>query len=1007
MSRTVQYRKLFGCLSTCLISRVGSPFWSIYLLCLMWMISFSSSAIAQTIQWKEITDIGPITVSGTNSMAFDTIRNKIVLLGGNANNETWEYDGKNWQHIADSFPTPLEYTSMAFDENNRVTVLFGGTPLPSGGDMGDTWTWDGRFWTKVSQTGPSPRHSTGMAYDPIRKKVVLHGGISAGGLVLYDDTWEWDGVKWVEITGNRPSSRNDENLVFNAASGKIFLYASLENMTWVLNGNLWTAIDNIGISPSRAGGGMIYCPFNQMVIYFGGSYTDAIQKKYYSLNDTWGWDGNHWIQLTDIGPEPRTNIAKTMLYDPTVGRILLFGGAYVGGSFDNVVSSKYNDTWELDFGIPPTPTQPPKPIVTNTPVPPTATPPAPNATNTPVTPSGSSVGGGTVTGAAGTDVAVPINVKGLPNTDAISFDLTFDPNFLTYSDKLNTGMLSKWSMLQVNLTGNNVLSIGGLGDTVSGDGILINLIFKINASATNGKTSDLTISNIVGGGGLTALPVKVQVGGTRGDLNGDGSINILDVKLLFDAVMKKQLTDVMLSTCDFNKDGSINILDVKIMFDSVMKKQPLPAKVSARSVQPSGVSAIAIPTIEGTPGATVSVPINLTGDTVDTVQMDITYDSSKLEYKGYDKTGTIANSFAMFDAFESPVGTLSCMGFAASPVNANGVLINLQFTVKAAATGLAAIAITPNDSTLKGVTLTGGGINTGGQIASTPTITPTATTTPKPVAPTATPTVSTSTHNTIEIFDNKTDNSGDLTGKTDFDAVDNRNISININADKTGATDWHIYIRKGFGGVKYLGRTASGSKTRFDWYAKSPNTHADFINGPDFNSVYSFRVVRIDAQLGSDDFFDAAAPVGFNLEGGNSISVSLPPSPSIPANQVTICDDILGQENVAPNGSTGSDTDPSGWRALQIAWNFGVPVSSVNEYHVQISVDGGEFEFLGQTVSGSINYFWWTPNKEFKIADKFATGPQGGHTYQFRIFLLPFNGDLQSQTSGKVAYTVE
>lgn len=290
----------------------------------------------------------------------------------------------------------------------------------------------------------------------------------------------------------------------------------------------------------------------------------------------------------------------------------------------------------------------------------------------------------------------------------------------------------------------------------------------------------------------------------------------------------------------------------------------------------------------------------------------------------------------------------------------------------------------------------------------TPKPTPTKTPTPKPTnTATPTPTVYTGPRNTIEIFDNKTDAAGDLSGNTDFDSVDSRNLSININADKTGATDWHIFIRKGFGGVKYLGRTGSGDKIRFDWYPKSPNTHADFINGPDFNSVYSFRVVRIDAQLGPDDFFDAAAPVGFNLEGGNAVSVSLPPAPYLQGNKVTICDDILGQDDLAPNGGVGSDTDPSSWRALQIAWNFGVPASSVNEYHVQVSVDGGEFEFLGQTVSGNINYFWWTPNKDFTIAGKFAAGPQGGHTYQFRIFLLPFSGDIQSQVSGKLMYAVE
>ena len=81
--------------------------------------------------------------------------------------------------------------------------------------------------------------------------------------------------------------------------------------------------------------------------------------------------------------------------------------------------------------------------------------------------------------------------------------------------------------------------------------------------------------------------------------------------------------------------------------------------------------------------------------------------------------------------------------------------------------------------------------------------------------------------------------------------------------------------------------------------------------------------------------------------------------------------------------------------------------ADVFDYHVYISVNGGKFEYLGQTFSGKINYFWWTPKQEFKTNPAYAGGPQSGNIYQFRVYLLPFAGDSQTLDSGKVMYSVD
>ena len=166
-------------------------------------------------------------------------------------------------------------------------------------------------------------------------------------------------------------------------------------------------------------------------------------------------------------------------------------------------------------------------------------------------------------------------------------------------------------------------------------------------------------------------------------------------------------------------------------------------------------------------------------------------------------------------------------------------------------------------------------------------------------------------------------------------------------------------------------------------------------------------MIRLDGQLGPDDFFDTSGPVGYNAEGGNELSLTHPDTPYLDEGDVAIYEDILGGKNLAPIGGIGSDTDSSDWRAIQIAWNFGADPDTVNEYHVYVSVDGGNFELLGQTLSGTINYFWWTSTEEFRTNSTYADGPQGGHTYQFKIFLLPFEGQTQSLISGTLMYEVE
>jgi hypothetical protein len=56
----------------------------------------------------------------------------------------------------------------------------------------------------------------------------------------------------------------------------------------------------------------------------------------------------------------------------------------------------------------------------------------------------------------------------------------------------------------------------------------------------------------------------------RGDVNGDGSINISDVTDLIDYLLTSDASSISLSGADTNQDGVINISDVTALIDHLL-----------------------------------------------------------------------------------------------------------------------------------------------------------------------------------------------------------------------------------------------------------------------------------------------------------------------------------------------------------------------------------------------------------------------------------------------------
>lgn len=240
--------------------------------------------------WVQVAQFGPPPMAA-HAMAYDAKRGRVVLFGGRS--ATWEWDGLNWTQVADTGPVGASNSAMVYDPNRECIVLFGGY---GGGEQGSTWQWDSVEWTQVSEVGPAARQSHAMAYDTTRRRVVLFGGWSSG--ILLGDTWEWDGTTWEQTAAFGPSARVGHAMAFDAERACVVLY--------------------------------------------GGTDTQSTQGIAISARqDTWDWDGQHWLQRQDMGPAPR--VFPALAFDNNRKRIVLFGG----NTNDAPTGMELGDTWEL------------------------------------------------------------------------------------------------------------------------------------------------------------------------------------------------------------------------------------------------------------------------------------------------------------------------------------------------------------------------------------------------------------------------------------------------------------------------------------------------------------------------------------------------------------------------------------------------------------------------------------------------------------------------------------
>ena len=295
--------------------------------------------------WTQLTPTTSPPFSWFSHLVTDSVRNRVVLLGGDHTTVVWEWDGSDWiangsacAALGRRGATAAAHASKPILIGGEVAYEKGGFPIYE--TMGDTWSWNGRTCARlVGNATPQGSYSQAMAFDRVRGETVLFGGQDARA----DQTWLFDGSRWTErLPALTPPERYLHAMVFDEARERVLLFGGSayrsrvivrRSDTWEWDGTTWLQLHPATAPLARGGHGLVYDRARRHALLFGG-----YDENFVYLDDTWVWDGTNWNPQQPAS-RPPGRVCR-MVYDGDRQRTVLFGGRNAAGQL--------SDTWEWD-----------------------------------------------------------------------------------------------------------------------------------------------------------------------------------------------------------------------------------------------------------------------------------------------------------------------------------------------------------------------------------------------------------------------------------------------------------------------------------------------------------------------------------------------------------------------------------------------------------------------------------------------------------------------------------
>jgi hypothetical protein len=275
-----------------------------------------------------------------SQLTFDEKNGLVIWFGGCSagySNNTWVFSvtdntwtrhngDENWGGSS-SLPKGQCHYSITYDSDAGMAIKH--TGISAGGPDRYTWGYDAaaKRWTRLYSMPDGNAHIQALAYDRDNKKTVLFGGFYGWNGGTGDQTWVFDYASktWTRRNPSQhPSSRGWASFDFHQKLGKFVLFSgapwsgTIKNDTWLYDyaTNTWEQISPANPPPARIHGNMVYDPNNEVMILFGGR-AGNYQDKGPSLNDTWVLDleNNRWINMKPSSPPSGAKVYKPA-FDP-------------------------------------------------------------------------------------------------------------------------------------------------------------------------------------------------------------------------------------------------------------------------------------------------------------------------------------------------------------------------------------------------------------------------------------------------------------------------------------------------------------------------------------------------------------------------------------------------------------------------------------------------------------------------------------------------------------------
>ena len=323
--------------------------------------------------WTKHTTTSVTPKGGYLPLAFDSARDRLVCVGGgdwevtSTNtaqtvnmNQTWEWDGSQWNHLQPKHHPPEGVRALAYDAARQLVVA-----SPECSDA--LWLWNGVDWRDGPKLGVSDICVQALVYDHVHEQILAFGNdkqrtrlfsvrgqsvqelasahrppISEHVFAAYDserdrlavynwsggepnvdikgsEAWEWDGSDWTQPARDF-FPRSGQFLLYDEAHKSLELFGGVTSADrFRLDDAGWVQLTGQKMPPPRTGQGMIYDTRRKALVIAGGH-----SRKIHQF-ETWERQGSAWLKVElDAGNQARFQGYSTpLVYDEARGLAVL------------------------------------------------------------------------------------------------------------------------------------------------------------------------------------------------------------------------------------------------------------------------------------------------------------------------------------------------------------------------------------------------------------------------------------------------------------------------------------------------------------------------------------------------------------------------------------------------------------------------------------------------------------------------------------------------------------